>query len=124
MKTRKKCVKVPCGGCMLCCQGDAVRLLEEDDPGGYLTEPHPRIPGALMLAHKPNGDCIYLAETGCSIHDHTPALCRAADCRALAFKYNFEMALKLHEAGSIDLRVWDKGNELIKKMRLEKGYNN
>ncbi len=119
MKTKKKYVAVPCGGCTLCCQGDAIRLLEEDDPDIYLTEPHSCVPGALMLAHKANGDCIYLTEDGCSIHDHTPALCRAGDCRALAFKYNFEMALKLHEIGSIDLRVWDKGNELIKKMRLQ-----
>jgi Fe-S-cluster containining protein len=117
MKSGRKYVKVPCGGCTLCCQGDAVRLLDEDDAGSYLTEPHPYITGALMLAHKPNGDCIYLTEYGCSIHDNEPALCGAADCRALAFKYNFEIALKLHEAGNIDLRVWDKGNELIKKMQ-------
>ena len=119
MENKKKYVEVPCDGCTLCCQGDAIRLLEEDDPESYFTEPHSYIPGALMLAHKPNGDCIYLAENGCSIHDHVPALCRAADCRALAYKYNFEIALKLHESGSIDLRVWDKGNELIKKMRRE-----
>jgi Fe-S-cluster containining protein len=119
MKPVKKYVEVPCYGCTLCCQGDAVRLLEEDDPGKYLTEPHSYIPGALMLAHKPNGDCIYISDKGCGIHAHAPALCRAADCRALALKYNFEMALKLHEVGSIDLRVWDKGNELIKKMRRE-----
>ncbi len=119
MKPVKKYVEVPCDGCTLCCQGDAIRLLEEDDPGMYLNEPHSYIPGALMLAHKPNGDCIYISDNGCGIHDHAPALCRAADCRALAFKYNFEMALKLHEVGSIDLRVWDKGNELIKKMRRE-----
>lgn len=120
MKSKKKYVEVPCDGCTLCCQGDAIRLLEEDDPGLYNTEPHSYIPGALMLAHKPNGDCIYLDESGCSIHNRAPSLCRAADCRALAFKYNFEMALRLHEVGSIDLRVWDKGNELIKKMRRSK----
>ncbi len=121
MKTKRKCVEVPCGDCTLCCQGDAIRLQEVDDPGKYLTEPHSSIPGALMLAHKPNGDCIYLTENGCAIHDCAPALCRGADCRVLAYKYNFEMALKLHEIGRIDLRVWDKGNELIKKMRQGKG---
>ena len=73
-----------------------------------------------MLAHKPNGDCIYLTGNSCIIHDHTPALCGSADCRSLALKYDFEAALKLHEEGRIDLRVWDKGNELIKKMREEK----
>ena len=123
METRKQFVNVPCDGCTLCCQGDAVRLLEEDDPKSYLTEPHPSIPGALMIAHKPNRDCIYLTDNGCSIHDHAPALCRAGDCRSLAFRYNFEMALKLHEAGRIDLCVWDRGNELIKKMKNRKKFS-
>ncbi|HEY6906570.1 MAG TPA: YkgJ family cysteine cluster protein [Ignavibacteriaceae bacterium] len=119
MERKRNSVKVPCNGCTLCCQGDAIRLLEEDDPAEYITEPHAYIPGALMLAHKSNGDCIYLDGKGCSIHHRAPSLCRAADCRSLAFKYNFETALKLHEIGRIDLRVWDKGNELIK--RLQRG---
>jgi hypothetical protein len=116
-------VKVPCNGCTLCCQGDAIRLLEEDNPADYLTEPHSYIPGALMLAHKPNGDCIYLEENGCSIHNRAPSLCKSADCRSIAFKYNFETALKMHEMGRIDLRVWDKGNELIKKMKRGKSHS-
>ena len=120
MSSKQKFVSVPCNGCTLCCQGDAIRLLEEDNPEDYLTEPHSYIPGALMLAHKPGGDCIYLGKTGCDIHGRTPSLCRSADCRAMAFKYNFETALKLHEAGHIDLRVWDKGNELIKQMKQQK----
>jgi Fe-S-cluster containining protein len=120
MGRKKNFVEVPCDGCTLCCQGDAIRLLKEDNPDEYLTEPHSFIRGALMLAHKPNGDCIYLEENECSIHNRAPSLCRTADCRAIAYKYDFETALKLHEAGSIDLRVWDRGNELIKKMRDEK----
>ena len=120
VKRKQKFVKVPCNGCTLCCQGDAIRLLEEDNPDEYITEPHSYIPGALMLAHKPNGDCIYLEEKGCSIHDRAPSLCKSADCRSIAFKYNFETALKLHEMGRIDLRVWDKGNELIKDMKRGK----
>jgi Fe-S-cluster containining protein len=120
MEKKQKYVKVPCDGCTLCCQGDAIRMLEEDRPEEFITEPHSYIPGALMLAHKPNGDCIYLDEKGCSIHTRAPSLCRSADCRALAFKYNFETALKLHEIGSIDLRVWDKGNELIKRLQSGK----
>ena len=75
-----------------------------------------------MLAHKPNGDCIYLYDTGCSIHNMAPSLCKSADCRALAFSYDFETALMLHKAGRIDLQVWDKGNELIKQMRHRKQH--
>jgi Fe-S-cluster containining protein len=36
---------------------------------------------ARMLAHKPNGDCIYLGDGYCTIHDMAPAVCKAFDCR-------------------------------------------
>ena len=108
---------VPCNGCTLCCQGDAVRITEEDNADEYLTEPHPYIPNALMIAHKPNGDCIYLNDTGCSIHDRAPSLCRSADCRSLALKYDFDTAMQLHKMKRIDIRVWDKGKDLLKEMK-------
>lgn len=82
----------------------------------YLTEPHPYLTGVLMLAHKKSGDCIYLDKTGCSIHAHAPELCRTADCRALALIHNFSEAMKLHDAGLINIRVWDRGNELLKTL--------
>jgi Fe-S-cluster containining protein len=41
---------VPCNGCTLCCQGDAIRLTEEDNPDDYETEPHPYIAGEKMIA--------------------------------------------------------------------------
>lgn len=106
---------VPCNGCTLCCQGDAVRLEPEDMDKGYQTEPHPYIPGALMIAHRPNGDCVYLGEGGCTIHDTAPSLCRAADCRAVALRYDFISARRLHALGRLDIRVWDKGRQLIEQ---------
>jgi hypothetical protein len=115
---------VPCNGCTLCCQGDAIRLTEEDNPAEYLTEPHPYIPGVLMLAHKPNGDCIYLDESGCSIHDRAPSLCRSADCRSIAIKYDFNTAMQLHQMKRIDIRVWDKGNDLINEMKQNRKPDN
>jgi hypothetical protein len=108
---------VPCNGCTLCCQGDAVRLEVEDMKMGYRTEPHPYIPGALMIAHKPNGDCVYLGAEGCTIHDRAPSLCRVADCRSLAIRLNFETATKLHALGRLDIRVWDQGQKLIDNMK-------
>jgi len=111
---------VPCNGCSLCCRGDAIRLTEEDNPGDYITEPHSYIAGTLMLAHKPNGDCVYLIDSGCSIHDRAPLLCRSADCRSIALKYDFTTAMQLHQIKRIDIRVWDKGNELLKKLKEEK----
>jgi hypothetical protein len=110
---------VPCNGCTLCCKGDLIRLTANDNPAKYITEPHPRIPGALMLAHKENGDCIYLEESGCSIHGSAPELCRSADCRSLALKYDFNTAMQMHNSGLINILVWDKGNDLLNELRKQ-----
>lgn len=112
--------QVPCNGCTLCCQGDAVRLEPEDLDRGYRTEPHPSIPGALMIAHAPNGHCTYLGDQGCTIHDRAPALCRAADCRAIALRIDFDSAHRLHRLGRLDLRVWDQGHKLLAPMIEER----
>jgi len=120
LTAKQKYTFVPCNGCTLCCKGDAIRLTEDDNPDEYITEVHPYISGAIMLAHKPNGDCIYLIESGCSIHDRAPFLCRSADCRSIALKYDFTTAMQLHQMKRIDIRVWDKGNELVKKLKEEK----
>jgi hypothetical protein len=111
---------VPCNGCTLCCQGDAVRLEKEDLDKGYRTEPHPYLPGLLMIEHKPNGDCIYLNANGCSIHNNAPSLCRIADCRSLALKFDFPAAMNLHNLKRINIKVWDQGNKLIEEMKLKK----
>jgi hypothetical protein len=93
-----------------------VRLEPEDQAGEYQTEPHPYIPGALMIAHKPNGECVYLKDGGCSIHDRAPSLCRIADCRSIAARFDFEAARSLHAIGRIDIRVWDQGRKLLDQM--------
>jgi Fe-S-cluster containining protein len=72
-----------------------------------------------MLAHQSNGDCIYLESGRCSIHDHAPSLCRSADCRSIAVKYDFETARRLHAMHLIDIRVWDHGRMLLEKGALE-----
>jgi len=114
---------VPCNGCTLCCQGDAIRLTEDDKPEDYITEPHPYIDDARMLAHKDNGDCIYLGDTGCTIHDRAPLLCRSADCRSIALKYDFNTVMQLHQMKRIDIRVWDKGNDLLNEIREKRKYD-
>lgn len=77
---------VPCNGCTACCRGDTIMLHPElgDDPGTFLTEPaHNPLTGkaGLMLQHKPNGECVYLGEGGCTIHERAPVICREYDCR-------------------------------------------
>lgn len=108
---------VPCDGCTLCCQHDAVRLLPDDDPSQYRTEPHPFISGAVMLAHGADGNCCYLIDGGCSIHGRAPSLCRSADCRELARTMSFERAMALHKAGRLDLRIWDRGRKMLENAR-------
>lgn len=100
---------VPCNGCTLCCQGDAIRLLPGDDPSQYQTEPHERFEGQLMLAHKANGDCIYLTSGGCSIHDRKPQMCRDMDCRKIARRFKRGDLKRLN----CPVKVWNRGRQLI-----------
>lgn len=72
-----------------------------------------------MLAHKPNGECVYVEEGGCSIHERAPSLCRSADCRSIALTLGFDEARRLHLMGKLDLRVWDQGHKLLEAMRHE-----
>jgi hypothetical protein len=99
---------VPCKGCTLCCQGDAIRILPEDDATQYQTVPHEYFPGKLMLAHKENGDCIYLASDGCGIHDRKPRMCREMDCRRIARAVKKKDLKRL----GVPVRVWNKGRIL------------
>lgn len=109
-----------CAACVLCCRADAVRLLPEDDAGSYLTEPHDTMPGERMLAHRANGDCVYLdrAAGGCSIYERRPLMCRHMDCRLIALALSFTQA-RTHPG--LPLSVWRRGRDLLKQMRCEVG---
>lgn len=100
---------VPCNGCTVCCKGDAIRLLPQDDLTQYQTVPHDLFIGQRMLAHKDNGDCVYLATHGCSIHHSKPTMCKEMDCRRLA-KTIKKRDLKRY---NIPLAVWNRGRHLI-----------
>lgn len=76
-------VEVPCGSCDECCRGDAVYLHPEcgDVVDGYDTAIYS---GRRILAHKRNGDCVYLRRKhGCQIHERRPCSCRQLDCKNL-----------------------------------------
>jgi Fe-S-cluster containining protein len=90
-----------------------------DDPASYDAHevPHP-LTGepAWMLAHKPNGDCVYLGEVNgvgrCTIYERRPAICRAFDC-GLAFAKLSRVdrrAMLRHGLASPD--VFAKGREV------------
>lgn len=69
---------VPCNGCRLCCQSAAITLQDGDNPDDYDCEPWNN---TMKLKNKPNGDCIYLGEKGCTIYERRPQICRVYDCR-------------------------------------------
>jgi len=105
--------KVACNGCTRCCRGDAVRLLPGDDVADYEVELHQTLKGEFMLAHKSNGDCVYLGKSGCDIHGRRPQMCREMDCRVVAFHLSFTDARKLDKQGKFPMMVWRKGRELL-----------
>jgi Putative zinc- or iron-chelating domain len=106
---------VPCNGCTLCCKEDAVPILPHEDATQWKTEPHPYKRGALMLAHKRNGDCFYLGDGGCTIQDSKPQICGEMDCRVVASRITFTQARKMDKSGALPMAVWRKGRELAKQ---------
>jgi hypothetical protein len=104
---------VPCNGCTLCCHNDAVRILPHEDASKWQTEPHDYMHGARMLAHKPNGDCVYLGEHGCTIQHDKPQQCREMDCRRIAQAITWTQARKMDAGGRLRMTIWKRGRELI-----------
>lgn len=106
-------MNVPCNGCRICCIRDAIRILSHEDASQWQTvpHPHPRFRGARMLAHKANGECIYLEAQGCGIYGHAPQQCREMDCRNIACAFTFTEMRRT----PISLPVWRRGKELLGK---------
>jgi hypothetical protein len=78
---------IPCDGCTACCKTDQVILRPEagDDVSSYEAEliSSALYPGRLMPALKRDpltGACVYLGDTGCTIHGRAPWTCRRFHC--------------------------------------------
>ena len=108
---------VPCNGCTKCCHNDAVRILPHEDASRWQYEPHPYMIGALVLAHKPNGDCVYLGESGCTRQDDKPQMCHEMDCRLIAERVTKSQAKRLHDQGRLRMEIWERGQELLRDGR-------
>lgn len=100
---------VPCDGCTRCCRGDTIRIMPHEDPSQWQTEPHPAGHGMRQLAHKPDGDCVYLGASGCTIHGRAPQICKEMDCRLLYRAMSFTVARK---QPTTFLTVWMRGRDL------------
>jgi Fe-S-cluster containining protein len=79
--------QVACAGCTECCSSNQLLFLQPeqgDDVESYrfrtLTDPATG-KALFALAADENGRCVYLGETGCTIYERRPVLCRSFDCR-------------------------------------------
>lgn len=85
---------LPCNGCTACCYGMVVVI----DP---TTDPEPvRAYGAdnlrlvdlkrtgryqIALGQKKDGSCVFLTDKGCGVYEKRPSVCKAFDCRKIAW---------------------------------------
>lgn len=77
---RKRHSNVPCGACNACCKSDRIILGPTDSRENYRWHQE----GSQdVLDRKENGECVYLTEAGCGIHDNAPDICKRFDCRVL-----------------------------------------
>lgn len=53
------------------------------------------IDDVVYLARKPNHDCIYLTDAGCSIYDRRPIVCREWDCRNYVNHSNLPVRIRV-----------------------------
>jgi uncharacterized protein len=82
---------VPCNGCVACCRTQKAILHPQygDDVASYQAVETTMADGRpeVMLARKDNGECVYLGEKGCTIHNRAPWVCRRFDCRKLVLGF-------------------------------------
>ena len=111
---------VPCGKCQLCCKTLIVPLSAEEyedyDWAWITTRDGNRLGRALK--RKPNGDCVYLGEQGCTIHGRAPHVCRRFDCRELFKRSDRGGRKSAIKSGKIQKALFDKGREMLKEHPL------
>ena len=117
-----KTTTVPCNGCTLCCRGELIVLHPEegDDPSRYdtvMVHSGGEIGDVFALKNKANGDCIYLGESGCTIHDRRPLVCRAYDCRDNYLTTPRHKRRRMIAEGLASKAIFNRGRELLKGMK-------
>jgi Fe-S-cluster containining protein len=106
---------VPCNGCTACCRTDTIFLVPGDDPDQYETVIVNEVsqPPVRALKRQPNGHCIYLGESGCTIHERAPKLCRAFDCRAFFKRHTRQQRRAILKENSAGREVFEAGRKRL-----------
>jgi uncharacterized protein len=110
---------VPCGSCTLCCRTLIVPLAQEEyeqyDWAWITTRDGVRLGRALK--RRPNGECIYLTDRGCSIHGRAPHVCQRFDCRELFQKSDRAGRRQAIKSGKLPKALFERGREMLEQTR-------
>jgi hypothetical protein len=68
-----------------------------------------------VLNRKPNGDCIYLDDNGCTIHDRAPKVCREFDCRTLFLRSDRNGRRLAIKNGEVKHEIFEQGRLKLKE---------
>ena len=107
---------VPCGDCRLCCKNMLVVVSPSmgDDVTQFEAVPMPEMPGFFRIPERDNGDCHYLGEHGCTIHDHAPAMCQFFSCIGAVRRLTPKKAVEGIANNRLDPAVLKRGRELLR----------
>lgn len=75
------------------------------------------MPGQLALQHKTDHRglvCYYLGQTGCSIQDDKPQMCREMDCRNVVAALSSSQQRRMVAKGLMSSGVLARGRELLR----------
>ncbi|MEJ0023503.1 MAG: YkgJ family cysteine cluster protein [Alphaproteobacteria bacterium] len=113
---------MPCDGCTLCCKNDQIILRPEDgdDLDFYDWEPiasalYPGQSSPALKRDPATGNCVYLRDSGCSIHERAPAICRRFHC-ARTYKALAQLSDEARK------RLWRRG-DVLETALVERGRN-
>lgn len=118
---------VACDGCKACCRGEMVLLTEGDDLANYpeaisldVEDPFTGKKPTILIPHKKDSaDCIYLGESGCTIYDKRPKMCRVFSCigfvRGVIKNTTRKDRRRDLANGKLDREIWEAGSKRLKE---------
>ncbi len=115
---------VPCNGCTQCC-GSNQGLFLQPELGDKVESYRHRVVtdeatgNPIFLLATENGRCVYLGDSGCTIYDRRPALCRSFDCRKHYLILPKQDRDNLVKLGLSSRAVFDAGRARLKSLSAE-----